>query len=143
MGTISARRALCIIRCVAAVGDPATVRGGQTAPGRWAALRRRPTLAAALFYAVLSLALYAPALLPGMTLSASDYLYTAAPWSAERPADVKPFGSNFELVDSVVQFQPYLRFSRERLPDAPLWNPYIGTGRPFVANAQSAVFSAF
>jgi hypothetical protein len=128
---------------VAAVGDPATVRGGRTAHGRWAALTARPTLAAALLYAVLSLALYAPALLPGMTLSASDYLYTAAPWSAERPPDVKAFGSNFELVDSVVQFQPYLRYSRERLPGAPLWNPYIGIGRPFVANAQSAVLSPF
>jgi hypothetical protein len=128
---------------VAAVSDPATVRGGRAAGGRWAGLGERPALAAALLYAVLSLALYAPALLPGMTLSASDYLYTAAPWSAERPADVKPFGSNFELVDSVVQFQPYLRYSRERLPDAPLWNPYIGVGRPFVANAQSAVLSPF
>ena len=75
---------------------------------------------------------------PAMTLSASDYLYTAAPWSAERPPTSEAFGSNFELVDSVVQFQPYLRYSRERLPDAPLWNPYVGSGRPFVANAQSA-----
>ena len=106
-------------------------------------LRRHPAAAAALIYAVLSVLLYAPALLPGHTLSASDYLWTAAPWAAERPSDVRPFGSNYELVDSAVQFQPWLEYTRERLPDVPLWNPQIGGGRPFLANAQSAILSPF
>ena len=106
-------------------------------------LRRHPTAAAALLYAVLALALYAPALLPGHTLSASDYLWTAAPWAAERPADVRGFGSNYELVDSAVQFQPWLEYTRDRLPDVPLWNTSVATGRPFLANAQSAVLSPF
>jgi hypothetical protein len=92
---------------------------------------------------VLSALLYAPALLPGHTLSASDYLWSAAPWAAERPADVRPFGSNYELIDSVTQFQPWLEHSRERLPSAPLWDPYVAAGRPFLANAQSAVLSPF
>ena len=30
-----------------------------------------------------------------------------------------------------------------RLPDVPLWNPYIEGGRPFNANMQSAIFSPF
>jgi hypothetical protein len=89
----------------------------------------------------LAVALYAAALLPGHTLSASDFLWSAAPWEAERPADVRPFGSNYELIDSAVQFQPWLQYTRERLPDAPLWNTHVGAGRPFVANAQSAVLS--
>jgi hypothetical protein len=105
--------------------------------------RRRPTAAAALVYALLALAFYAPALVPGRTLSASDYLWTAAPWGAERPADVRPFGSNLELVDTATQFQPFLRYTRERLLHPPLWNPYIASGRPFLANAQSAVLSPF
>jgi hypothetical protein len=92
---------------------------------------------------VLSVLLYAPALLPGHTLSASDYLWSAAPWAAERPPDVRPFGSNYELVDSATQFQPWLEHSRERLPSAPLWDPYMAAGRPFLANAQSAVLSPF
>ncbi len=111
--------------------------------GRSQWLRRRPTVAAAVVYGLLSVALYAPALVPGHTLSASDYLWTAAPWAAQRPADVRGFGANYELLDSVLQFQPFLRYSRDRLPDAPLWNPYIGAGRPFVANAQSALLSPF
>jgi hypothetical protein len=106
-------------------------------------LGRRPAAAAALIYAVLAVALYAPALLPGHALSASDYLWTAAPWAAEPPPDVRPFGSNYELVDSVVQFQPWLQYSRERLPDAPLWNTHVALGRPFQANAVSAWLSPF
>jgi hypothetical protein len=106
-------------------------------------LWRHPGAAAALVYAVLSVLLYAPALIPGHTLSASDYLWTAAPWVAERPPDIRVFGSNYELVDAVTQFQPWLEHSRERLPSAPLWNPNVAAGRPFLANSQSAVLSPF
>lgn len=106
-------------------------------------LRRHPAAAAALVYAVLSVLLYAPALRPGHTLSAADYLWTAAPWSSERPSDVRVFGSNYELVDSAVQFQPWFEYTRQRLPHAPLWNPQIGAGRPYLANAQSAILSPF
>ncbi|HEV2874009.1 MAG TPA: hypothetical protein VGW14_02575, partial [Thermoleophilaceae bacterium] len=106
-------------------------------------LTRHPAAAAALVYAVLSVLLYAPALLPGHTPSASDYLWTAAPWAAERPPGVRAFGSNYELVDAVTQFQPWLEYSRERLPSPPLWNPHVGAGRPFLANSQSGVLSPF
>ena len=41
------------------------------------------------------------------------------------------------------QLQPWTQYLRQRLPDAPLWNPYQGGGRPFEANAQSALFSPF
>ena len=92
---------------------------------------------------MLSVLLYAPALIPGHTLSASDYLWTAAPWAAERPPDIRAFGSNYELVDAVTQFQPWMEHSRERLPSAPLWNPNVAAGRPFLANSQSAVLSPF
>src|SRR4051794_1900164 len=77
------------------------------------------------------------ALRPGLATRSyavrSDYLWTAAPWAAERPADVRGFGSNYELVDSAVQFQPWLEYTRDRLPDVPLWNTSVATGRPFLA----------
>src|SRR5918996_419979 len=111
--------------------------------GRRAWLGRHPAAAAALVYAVLSVLLYAPALIPGHTLSASDYLWTAAPWAGERPPDIRAFGSNYELVDAVTQFQPWLEHSRERLPTPPLWNPNVAAGRPYLANAQSAMLSPF
>ena len=107
-------------------------------------LRRHPAAAAALIYAVLSLLMFAPGLLPGRTLSASDFLWTSSPWQSSVPDGVpSPFGSNREQADSVQVFQPFLETTRDRLPDIPLWNPYLMAGRPYLANAQSAVFSPF
>ncbi len=106
-------------------------------------LVKRPALAAALLYAVLALVVVAPALVPGHTLSASDYLWGATPWEGMRPDGVRPFGSNPELADSVAVFQPFTQYARERAPHVPLWNPHVMAGRPFLANAQSAVFSPF
>ena len=53
------------------------------------------------------------------------------------------WGSNFELSDSIEQFQPFLLETRGVFPDVPLWNPHVMAGRPFLANGQSAVFSPF
>jgi hypothetical protein len=108
-----------------------------------ARIRRRPAVGAALLYAVLALVMVGPGLVPGHTLSASDYLWTAAPWSASTPPGVRPGGANGELADSVAAFQPFAQYARARLPDAPLWNPYVMAGRPFLADAQSAVLSPF
>ena len=107
-----------------------------------AALRRRPTLGAALIYAVLALVFVSPALVPGKTLSNSDFLRFQPPWAGVRPHALR-LPSNSELGDNPDQLQPFLRYTKERLPDIPLWNPHIAGGRPFLANAQSAVFSPF
>jgi hypothetical protein len=52
-------------------------------------------------------------------------------------------GTNYELADPGAQFLPFMQYTRERLPDIPLWNPHVMLGRPFLGNAQSAVFSPF
>jgi hypothetical protein len=106
-------------------------------------LRRRPSLAAAALYAVLALAFVAPSLVPGRTLASTDVLWSIAPWTAERPDGVRERGANWEMADAVAQFQPFLAYTRSRLPDIPLWNPYVEGGRPFNANMQSAIFSPF
>ena len=87
--------------------------------------------------------MFSPGLVPGRVLSASDMLRRIPPWDAQVPASVPPFGSNSEIFDSVIQFQPYLETTRSTLPDIPLWNPYLMGGRPYVGNSQSAVFSIF
>ncbi len=84
-----------------------------------------------------------PSLLPGHTLSASDYLWTGAPWTAAKPAGVTGLGSNYEEADAVLQFQPFIEYARAHFPGVPLWNPHVMAGRPFVANSQSALFSPF
>jgi hypothetical protein len=108
-----------------------------------ATLRRRPSLAAALLYAAVALVFVGPALIPGRTLASTDLLWSIAPWSAQKPAGVRDLGANYEMADAVAQFQPFLAYTRDRLPHIPLWNPYIEGGRPFLANMQSAVFSPF
>lgn len=108
-----------------------------------AVARRHPVGAAAALYAVLSVLVFLPGFLPGRTLSASDLLWTASPWSSSVPHGIGLFGANREQADAVQVFQPFLDVTRRRLPDVPLWNPYVMLGRPYVGNAQSAVFSPF
>jgi Bacterial membrane protein YfhO len=106
-------------------------------------IARRPTLAAGLLYLVLSLVMFAPGMAPGRVLSASDYLWTATPWESSRPPGVPGLGSNQEQADAATQFQPALQATRDALPDIPLWDPYILSGRSFLGDPQSAVFSPF
>jgi hypothetical protein len=125
------------------MADPKTASRSAADPGRLGRLRARPMLVAAVVYAALSLLMVAPGLLPGKTLSASDYLWNNPPWQATRPASVVGIGANFELADQPLVFQPFLRYNRDVLPHIPLWNPHISAGRPYLANNQSAVFSLF
>ncbi|MBD0281635.1 MAG: YfhO family protein [Thermoleophilaceae bacterium] len=108
---------------------------------RWA--RAHPAAVAAVLYAALSVVFVGQGLVPGRTLSSSDGLWTMTPWSSSRPPEVKPLGANFELADAVAVFQPFFEYTRSALADIPLWNPHIMGGRPFLANAQSAIFSPF
>ena len=106
------------------------------------ALRRRPHLAAALLLAAAALLFAGPGLLPGRTLSNADSFWFHAPWLSSKPADLqRPANPEIDDIPSFVL--PFLELNRDRMPDVPLWNPYITTGRPYLANAQSAVFSLF
>ena len=102
---------------------------------------RNPTALAAAIFAALSLVFVAPALIPGRTLSSTDYLYSQIPWSAAAP-DGYTAPSNTELYDPAFQFIPWLEYTRSELPgDDLLWNPHMAAGRPYLANMQSGVFS--
>jgi Bacterial membrane protein YfhO len=131
----------------AATGPEAPPARGPATPRRWRRAlewwRARPTLAAALIYALLSVIMVGQGLLPGRTLSASDSLFSDVPWLADRPASVRGLGANFELADPSEVFQPFLKYTRGQVPNVPLWNPYISGGRPYLADAQSAIFSPF
>jgi hypothetical protein len=118
-----------------------TLREGAARSLHW--WRGHPALAAAVIYAVLSLVMVGQGLLPGRTLSSSDGLWTMAPFTSSTPDGVRPLGSNFETADSVAVFQPFYEYTRAALPDVPLWNPHLMAGRPYLADAQSAIFSPF
>ena len=106
------------------------------------AFRGRPLLAATSLYAVLALAFFGQALTPGRTLSTSDQLWLNPPWAASPPPSfLHP--ANFASPDFPLAFRPWASYTRRELPSVPLWNPYVMGGRPFIGNAQSAVFSPF
>jgi hypothetical protein len=107
-----------------------------------AALRRRPALAAALIYAVLTIGFLAPGLLPGKTLSNSDTLWFEPPWAASKPPELT-VPSNPDLGDGPEWMQLFLHHAAREMPHVPLWNPYIVGGRPFHANDQSALFGPY
>ncbi|MBN1936405.1 MAG: YfhO family protein [Anaerolineae bacterium] len=82
-----------------------------------------------------------PATLGGQSLLPADVLFTDPIWQAQAPADfTRP--SNALLVDQIYQFYPWRIFAQQELLHGrlPLWDPYIYSGTPFIANGQSAVF---
>ena len=81
--------------------------------------------------------------MPGRTLSNADMLWSGTPWTASAPAGVRFGGANFELADSTAVFLPFFEHTKRAIGDPPLWNPYVMGGRPYLANAQSAIFSPF
>jgi hypothetical protein len=83
-----------------------------------------------------------PSLMPGKTLSNSDTIWFQPPFVASKPADLK-VPSNPELGDATTQLQPFVHYTARTLPHIPLWDPYIAGGRPFAANAQSAIFGPY
>ena len=95
-------------------------------------------------FAVLSLALVAPAAAAGPHAVGLGLPVDrrAVERGQARPTSAVS-GRNYEQADAVLVFQPFMQYARGVLPDAPLWNPHIMGGRPFVANAQSALFSPF
>ena len=105
---------------------------------------RRPGLVAALIYALVAVVLFSPGLVPGRTLSNSDQLRLQYPWKgAESPPPARVSVAPEESDDATTQFRPFLSYASDHLFDPPLWNPHISNGRPFLANAQSAVLSPF
>ena len=82
-------------------------------------------------------------LVGGKVLSPADVLRAQASFRGVEGAAFEP--SNRQLIDPVLQFQPWLEFSRAMLRSGrlPLWNPLVGCGAPHLANGQSAVFDPF
>jgi hypothetical protein len=102
----------------------------------------RQGLAAALAYLAITMLFFAPALLPGKTLSSTDTLWFEPPWLAERPAELV-IPSNPDLGDAPDQMQLLLRLAAREMPHVPLWNPYIMGGRPLHGNDQTATFGPY
>lgn len=103
---------------------------------------RREPVKFGLTLACLVAAFLSPALVPGRVLSPADLISVQLAREGRTPAR-EP--QNRLLIDPVLQFEPWLAFTRCELRAGrwPLWNPWVGCGAPHLANGQSAVFDPF
>src|SRR3954471_6083105 len=82
---------------------------------------------------------YAP-MFTGKIPFPSHHVFQFPPFQPKMPAYVTPIDT--DNGDLVTSFYPYrtltARAAREKT--LPLWNPYMLSGSPFLANSQSALF---
>ncbi len=107
--------------------------------------RARQDALAALLLLLISLLWFAPVLTGQRTLLPADNLYAWEPWrsfAAQMGVDVP---HNELLSDLILENYPWKRFVRESLQarQIPLWNPYLFSGMPFLADAQHSALYPF
>jgi Bacterial membrane protein YfhO len=104
---------------------------------------RREIIAFCAVLAVCVSVFFHQTLFGGKVLSPADVLSVSASFREPGAGDYEP--ANRLLMDPVLQFQPWLEFSRTMIRSGrlPLWNGYAGCGTPHLANGQSAVFDPF
>jgi len=100
--------------------------------------RRRQSLLALVIFAVLATVLLNQALLPDYTLLPLDLIQSIAPWD---DLDLGPL-ENSLISDPLYYFYPsrYIQTAEIGNGQIPLWNPYILTGTPVVANPNFQPF---
>jgi len=87
---------------------------------------------------LLPLIVFAPALLPGRTLSPAANLFTLYPWNALARGAVP---ANPALGDVTHVFHPWLIWAAREIHAGrfPFWNPHEYTGTPFFSNTVTAL----
>ncbi|MFC1851133.1 YfhO family protein [candidate division CSSED10-310 bacterium] len=80
-------------------------------------------------------------ILSGIPFIPTDIIYQFSPWQGMMPLSLKPQNPIVSL-DFMLQLYPWYQFAREKIRQGiiPLWNPYTGSGSPFLANLQSSIF---
>jgi hypothetical protein len=82
-----------------------------------------------------------PALHGSSVLVAADFLEVWPPWAAQLGDGGLPH--NTDLSDNILYYLPSRQYAAAAVAEGriPLWNPYILSGTPFLANGESGVFS--
>ena len=86
--------------------------------------------------------LFWPVFIEGEVIIPGDIPLNDRIWRAEAPAEHIP-PQNYLLGDQISQFYVWHSLASKSMQaegELPLWNPYIYTGQPLVANAQSSLF---
>jgi hypothetical protein len=112
--------------------------------GTLRALAARPTLSAALLFALLVLAFLWPVLVGGEVFSPDAVLYKLPPWRPFAPHGLASF-ENYLLADVPLEMRPWRELVRQLLREGtlPAWNPHVLTGVPLISNPQTGLFSVF
>jgi hypothetical protein len=101
--------------------------------------QKKETLIALLIFGVLGALFFYPVLF-GFLISQSDYLFFVSPWNSIRPDDLMA-PANPYIQDQTTEFLAFFMAAKTQIWQGmwPLWNPYILTGTPLLANTQSAL----
>src|SRR3989442_1620730 len=91
---------------------------------------------------ILSAIVYAP-MFVGKIPFPADFVFDFPPFAKAAPAG--PPTPHTNIGDLITSFYPYRTFAARAVREGtlPLWNPYMLSGAPFVANTQSALFYPF
>ncbi len=100
---------------------------------------------AALLLLLLPLLWFAPVLTGRHTLLPADNFYAWEPWRSFAEQMGVDVPHNELLSDLILENYPWKRFIRESLSarQIPLWNPYLFSGMPFLADAQHSALYPF
>lgn len=98
----------------------------------------RQDLLAALILFILPLTLFASITLGPNTLLPADNLFAYEPWASYKEAQGVGLPQNQLVSDLILENYVWKKFIRESIAarQIPLWNPYILSGQPFLANGQ-------
>jgi O-antigen/teichoic acid export membrane protein len=105
----------------------------------------RQDILAALALLLWPLLLFWPVTIGSNTLLPVDNLFAYEPWASYREALGVGLPQNQLLSDLILENYVWKKFIRESLAagQLPLWNPYIFSGQPFLANGQHSAFYPF
>jgi O-antigen/teichoic acid export membrane protein len=105
----------------------------------------RRDLLAALLLLILPLLLFWPVTIGPKTLLPVDNLFAFEPWASYREELGVGLPQNQLLSDLILENYVWKKFIRESLAagEIPLWNPYILSGQPFLANGQHSALYPF
>lgn len=105
----------------------------------------RQDLVAALVLLLLPLLLFWPVTFGPRTLLPVDNLFAYEPWASFQESRGVGLPQNQLLSDLILENYVWKKFVRESLAagQIPLWNPYILSGQPFLANGQHSALYPF
>jgi O-antigen/teichoic acid export membrane protein len=104
-------------------------------------LRRLSTPIAALILLLLPLIIFAPVVLGARTILPVDALFQDEPYRAAAEDLEVGLPQNGLLVDLILENYAWKQFALDALQnrELPLWDPYIFSGHPFLANGQHSL----